>query len=282
MVISVDAQAIAARLEPRFGKAVHRWVAALPERLSALTAEWELEIGPEVNSGSSSVVLSCVGPQGEAILKLSPDARGVAEQADALRQFAPSGRVPAVFAAGQGAMLMEAIHPGTPVRGLPAPPAATEYASFLADLHAAGDPAAAPRKLTDWMSWHFTVASFLGGVGIEQAQSEFAELLATSTDNVLLHGALHFNNILVSDSRGVVAVGSHPCSGDPCFDVVDYILEGLDRAEMVRRRDALAVATGIDPERLDAWCRVSGPISAAYLSDPEHCAELRAFARGEY
>ena len=168
MVISVDAQAIAARLEPRFGKAVHRWVAALPERLSALTAEWELEIGPEVNSGSSSVVLSCVGPQGEAILKLSPDARGVAEQADALRQLrravaSPPSSQPA------GAMLMEAIHPGTPVRGLPAPPAATEYASFLADLHAAGDPAAAPRKLTDWMSWHFTVASFLGGVGIEQA-----------------------------------------------------------------------------------------------------------------
>ena len=117
---------------------------------------------------------------------------------------------------------------------------------------------------------------------MNRLQSEFAELLATSTNNVLLHGALHFNNILVSDSRGVVAVGSHPCSGDPCFNVVDYILEGLDRAEMVRRRDALAVATGIDPERLDAWCRVSGPISAAYLSDPEHCAELRAFARGEY
>ncbi|MGK5671245.1 hypothetical protein ACSNOB_00150 [Micromonospora sp. URMC 106] len=33
-------------------------------------------------------------------------------------------------------------------------------------------------------------------------------------------------------------------AGDPCFDAADYVLEGLDRAEVLRRRDELAAAAG--------------------------------------
>jgi streptomycin 6-kinase len=279
--MSLDLQAVTARLEPRYGKAAHRWVPALPGRLAVLAAEWGLEIGAELKSGNSSVVLSCVGQQGEAILKLSPDAHAIGEQVDALRQFAPSGRVPAVLATARGAVLLEAIHPGTVVEELPGSPAASEYALFLADLHAAGNPASAPRKLAEWMSAHFTVAASRGA-DLGQARVLCAELIETATDNVLLHGDLHFGNVLVSDSRGLIAVGAKACVGDRCFDAVDYILEAFDRSEMARRRDALAAAAGIDPERLDAWCRAIAPISAVYVPAPAHSAELRAFARGEH
>lgn len=277
----IDLEVTSARLTARYGKLAHRWVPALPERLRALAAAWDLRIGAELQPANSSVVLRCDGPQGEAILKLSPNVHALAEQVDALRQFAPSGRVPAVLAVDKGAVLLEAVHPGTVVEELPVPPAAGEYARFLDDLHMAGDPASAPRSLADWVSAHFTVAASRGA-DLDQARALCDELLRTATGSVLLHGDLHFGNVLSSDSRGLIAVGPKTCAGDRCFDAVDYVLEGLNRAEMVRRRNALAAAAGLDPERLDAWCRVTAPIGATYVRDPGHAAELRALARGEY
>ncbi|WP_166658107.1 aminoglycoside phosphotransferase family protein [Actinokineospora alba] len=277
----MDLDAITARLEPRFGKATHRWVPGLPDRVAALVSEWDLRLGAEFKSGNSSVVLSCKSPAGDAILKLSPDAYAVGEETEMLRQFAASGRVPAVFEAARGAVLLEAVHPGALVEKLPVPPSPAEYAAFLTDLHSAGDPASAPRKLADWIDVLFNSAT-KRGADLTTSRKLRDELLAVPTDTVLLHGDLHLGNVLTDDTRGLVAIDPMACAGDPCFDAVDYVLEGLDRAEMVRRRDELAAAADIDVQRLDAWCRVTAPIGATHVSNPGHRAELAAFGRGEY
>ncbi|HVK26101.1 MAG TPA: aminoglycoside phosphotransferase family protein [Actinokineospora sp.] len=277
----LDLDAITARLEPRFGKATHRWVPGLPDKVAALAEEWELEIGAEFKSGNSSVVLSCLSPKGDAILKLSPDAYSVGEETAMLRQFAPSGRVPAVLAATRGAVLLEAIRPGALVEKLPEPPSPQDYARFLTDLHSAGDPAAAPRKLADWIDVLFSSAA-KRGADLTRSRELRDELLAEPTDTVLLHGDLHLGNVLTADDKGLVAIDPMACAGDPCFDAVDYVLEGLDRAEMLRRRDELAAAADIDVKRLDKWCRVTAPIGATHVSNPGHSAELSAFGRGEY
>lgn len=277
----LDLEAIAARLAPRFGKTTRRWVPTLPERVTALAIDWDLEIGEEFTSGNSAVVLSCTGPDGDAILKLSPDAYAVGEETEMLRQFAPSGRVPAVLAAARGAVLLKAIRPGAPVEKLPVPPTPAEYAGFLTDLHSAGDPDSAPRKLVDWLEVLFNSA-VKRGAELAESRRLRDELLAEPTESVLLHGDLHFGNVLTADDRGLVAIDPMACVGDPCFDAIDYVLEGLDRAEMVRRRDELAAAADIDVKRLDAWCRVTAPIGATHISNSRHAAELGAFGRGEY
>ena len=277
----LDLEAITARLEPRFGKGAHRWVPKLPDRVTALAGEWGLIVGAEFKSGNSSVVLRCEHESGPAILKLSPDSYAVREETEILRQFSPSGRVPAVLAADRGAVLLEAVHPGALVEKLPTPPTPAEYAAFLTDLHSAGDPDSAPRKLVDWLEVLFSSAA-KRGAELTGSRELRDEMLAVPTEDVLLHGDLHLGNVLTSDARGLVAIDPMACVGDPCFDAVDYVLEGLDRAEMVRRRDALATAAGIDVDRLDAWCRVTAPIGATHVSNPGHSAELAAFGRGEY
>lgn len=281
MIPALDLEAVAARLSPRFGKATHRWVRSLPDRVTELAAEWDLEIGDEFKSGNSSVVLRCTGPHGHAVLKLSPDAYAVSEETAMLRQFAASGRVPSVFVATRGAVLLEAIHPGTLVEKMPQPPPVAEYAAFLTELHGAGDPASAPRRLADWIDVLFSSAA-RRGADLTQSRKLCADLLATQPETVLLHGDLHLGNVLGSAARGLVAIDPMACAGDPCFDAIDYVLEGLDRAEMLRRRDELAESARIDLDRLDAWCRVTAPIGATYVSNPVHSAELRAFGRGDY
>ncbi|MGC4789668.1 aminoglycoside phosphotransferase family protein [Micromonospora sp. DT178] len=279
--MALDLEAIANRLEPRFGKAAHRWVGTLTQRLDELVAQWELDLGDPLKSGNSSVVFRCRQAGGEAVLKLSPDSYAVREEVDMLRQFAPSGRVPAVLAAAEGAVLLESIHPGPLVEKMPQPPSPQEYAGFLTDLHGAGDPAAAPRRLEDWIDVLFNSA-VRRSADLAESKRLRDDLFAAPTDTVLLHGDLHLGNVLSGGAKGLVAIDPMACAGDPCFDAVDYVLEGLDRAEMLRRRDELAAAAGIDVERLDMWCRVTAPIGATYVSNPGHSAELAAFGRGGY
>jgi streptomycin 6-kinase len=262
-----------------------RWVGSLPGQVAALAREWELEIGEDVQadfaSGVTCVVVACTGPMGDAALKLAPDAYALAEEVEMLRQFAPSGRVPAVYVTGKGAALLEAVRPGTPVEDLPVPPSPPGYARFLDDLHTAGDPKRAPREAADWLQLLFGWAE-RAGTDLTQARRIAQGLLDSPADRVLLHGDLHLGNVLASDTKGLVAKSPIACVGERCFDAADYVLEGADRADMVRRRDELARAAGLDPVRLGGWARVLAPLGSARAASAERVAELLAFGRGEY
>ncbi|MFE7194537.1 aminoglycoside phosphotransferase family protein [Kitasatospora sp. NPDC057595] len=267
------------------GKVNHRWLGALPEQVAALAREWELEIGSDIGTDFtarvSAVLLPCTGPRGAASLKLAADSHALAEEVAMLRQFAPSGRVPGVLAAARGAALLEAVVPGTSVEPLPEQPAPAEYARFLNELHAVGDPAAAPRRIADWLQVLYGWSE-RGGLDCASSRRISAELLADPAEQVLLHGDLHLGNVLASDTRGLIARSPIACVGERCFDAADYVLEGWDRTVMVRRRDELADAAGLDADRLDAWCRALAPLGASRSKIPERVSELLAFARGEY
>ncbi|MFG2049461.1 aminoglycoside phosphotransferase family protein [Micromonospora sp. NPDC048935] len=290
----LDLEEITARFQSiadyaRSGKVNHRWLGSLPEQLATLAREWDLEIGAELgaeigadfSSGVSSVVLACTGPLGDAVLKLAPDTYALAEEVAMLRQFAPSGRVPAVLATAKGAVLLEAIKPGVPVEQLPEAPSPTDYALFLNELHSAGDPESAPRKAADWLELMYGWTE-RGGLDVTESRRITAELFSAPAERVLLHGDLHLGNVLASDTRGLVARSPIACVGERCFDAADYVLEGWDRTEMVFRRDELARAADLDPDRLDAWCRALAPLGASRSNTPERIAELLAFGRGEY
>jgi streptomycin 6-kinase len=285
----LDLNEITERFTSFPGKLNHRWVSALPGQLAGLADQWELELGEDLGSeiGADftsavySVVVSCTGPQGDAVVKLAADSYALAEEVAMLRQFAPSGRVPAVLATAKGAVLLEAVRPGTPVELLPEPPAPADYARFLDDLHSVGDPASAPRDVADWLQLMYGWTE-RAGVDVAESRRITAELLAAPADRVLLHGDLHLGNVLASDTRGLMARSPIACVGERCFDAADYVLEGWDRAAMVWRRDELARATGLDLDRLDAWCRALAPLGASHSPKPARVTELLAFGRGEY
>jgi Aminoglycoside/hydroxyurea antibiotic resistance kinase len=71
------------------------------------------------------------------------------------------------------------------------------------------------------------------------------DLLATESTRVLLHGDLHLANVLDGGpGRGLVAIDPRACTGDPCFDAVDYLLDGAGRDGVEARCTALALASG--------------------------------------
>jgi streptomycin 6-kinase len=285
----LDLDKITERFTSFSGKLNHRWVNALPEQLEKLAREWDIEIGDDLGaefgadfaSGVYSVVVSCTGPHGDAVVKLAADAYGLNEEVAMLRQFAPSGRVPEVYETTRGAVLMEAILPGTPVELLPEHPSPAEYGEFLNKLHAAGDPASAPRKVNDWLQLMYGWSE-RKGTDVAESRRISEELLASPADEVLLHGDLHLGNVLACNKKGLVARSPIACVGERCLDAADYVLEGPDRENMVWRRDELAREAGLDLERLDAWCRAMAPLGASRSPHPKRVSELLAFGRGEY
>jgi streptomycin 6-kinase len=89
----------------------------LPDVLGALAERWQLQWGSLIARGSMSVVIRCGMPDGRpAVLKVSPDRARLANEAAALDRWT-TVHTPSVLAVdeGAGALLIEAIEPGTPL-----------------------------------------------------------------------------------------------------------------------------------------------------------------------
>jgi streptomycin 6-kinase len=268
---------ITATLSLRFGSQVAAWCSALPALAAEVAGRWQLTLGGTYAYGASSVVLYCRQVGGAAaVLKLSPDPPFLADQAAMLGLFAPSGQVPAVLAvdAAAGAVLLEAIEPGTTADELPELPSAQAWGALIGALHrAAPVPPGFPRDLRGRCDEFFArigrrvaeppIGERVRPADLDRAARRYGVLLATAPAQVLLHGDLHLGNVLDGGpARGLVAIDPRACVGDPCFDAVDYALDGAGRDGVGHRCAALAPAVGLDPGRLYAWCCAIAPIIA--------------------
>ena len=94
---------------------------------------------------------------------------------------------------------------------------------------------------------------------IAQASSLAADLASDPrTDGVLLHGDLHYFNVLSSQREPWLAIDPKPISGDPCYEVAPLLWNRWDEAvatgdvrNAVRARMFRVIdATGLDPDRV--------------------------------
>jgi streptomycin 6-kinase len=253
---------------------VDPWWEALPELLDVLAARWSLVVGEPVGRGNTSLVLRCRrAGGGAAVLKLCPDPALTAAEGRALRAWARSGRVPAVWECDgvAGALLLEAIADETPVSERPGAVALGAVADLIGALHATGDPRGFD-PLADRVEFVFAhwIRRNAGrsSVPVERLErgAELARALAAEpAPAVLLHGDMHPANVLDGGAgRGLVAIDPRPCAGDPAMDAVDWVFHRVpDPAEWEPRSRALAASMGCDPERLWRWCRAFAAMIAA-------------------
>jgi streptomycin 6-kinase len=266
-VPSIDPEA-RQRLTARFGSAVAPWFEELPGVLSALAQRWQLELGAPIPRGSVSVVFRCRMADGRgAVLKASPDRARLAFEAAALTGW-HTVHSPAVLAldAQLGALLLEAIEPGTPLVVSASYPALERVADLLSALHS-GVPDPSYPTVGQRVAYlfdssaklyerHPELAARVPPELYERGRRLAACLAQDSVRSVLLHGDLTPSNILDGgDELGLVAIDPAPCLGDAAFDAVDLLLWQADNLEMIAARsERLAAATGMEAERLHGWC----------------------------
>ncbi|GCD46547.1 aminoglycoside phosphotransferase family protein [Streptomyces paromomycinus] len=322
------------RLAVRFGDEVRAWCDTLPELVGNLTARWRLEL-VEANGGGTSRVFRCLRRDTgtSAWLKLTPEPALAREEAAALTAWAGTPSVVTLLAQDleAGALLLEDVEPGVPVRrldrrlpevaallrdlrapaappgapapppGAPAPPPGAPAAPPGAPAPPPGAPAPPPgapapppgapapppgapaplperppavQPLAQRVEFLFRLtsrrlaASGTGGL-LDPAvlgRARGAALdLASDGPRTLVHGDLHPDNVLSGPGARMVAIDPRPAWGDPDFDAVDWVLDGVTTFAALeeRARELAALVPGQSPDRVLGWCRSLAVLNAA-------------------
>lgn len=130
------------------------------------------------------------------------------------------------------------------------------------------------------------------GVLVKTAETLFAELSGSMAEAVLLHGDLHYANILAAERRPWLALDPKGVVGEPAYEVgallrnpMPELLTQRQPGRILKRRaDQLAEELGFDRARLLGWGLVQAVLAAWWsVEDRGHgwepwiaCAELLA------
>ena len=179
-----------------------------------------------------------------AVLRASPDRTRLTFEAAALQPW-PTVHAPAVLALDErlGAMLMEAIEPGTPLAVTSAYPALERIAELLGALHGSPPPRRSHPTVEEHVGYLFDASAKLYQRHpdvhavvppdlYERGRALAGQLARQDVPTVLLDGDLTPSNTLDGGAaRVLVAIDPAPCLGDPAFDAVDLILWRADDPE---------------------------------------------------
>lgn len=272
-------------LVTRFGPGVDAWLDELPRVLSPLATRWEIELGALIPQGRMSVVIRCRTTDGRpAMLKATPDKARLVNEAAALGRWT-TPHCPSVLAVDQnvGALLLEAIEPGTPLLDSSSYPRLESVAELLTSLHATGVPDPSFPSLAQRVAYLFDMASrtytrrpeladVLSQDLYERERRLAARLAEQVSPTALLHGDLTPRNILDGGAqRGLVAIDPAPCLGDDLsFDAVDLLLWQADDVDVVAARaEELARAIAVPADRLVDWCTAFAGMVALELAEDD-------------
>lgn len=241
------------------------WVDGLPRLIRDQLDEWELRADGPAFYGYCSIVLPVrTRERRPAVLKATfPDDESEHEHL-ALRRWAGSGAVRLMRAdPHRRMMLLERLQQRNLnelwdieaceiVAGLyeqlhvPALPQLRSLAEctarWTADLTGLPRSAPVPRRL------------------VEQAITLGQDLAGDpATTGTLIHGDLHYENVLAADREPWLVIDPKPMNGDPHYEVAPMLwnrweeLAGYVRDGVRRRLSALVDAAGLDADRARAW-----------------------------
>jgi len=98
------------------------------------------------------------------------------------------------------------------------------------------------------------------------------ELLNAPLDNVILHGDIHYENVLDSGTRGWIAIDPKGLTGERGFDFANLFCNpdtetALAPGRLPKQMKLIADETGLNPKRLLQWIIAWTGLSAAWALD---------------
>lgn len=297
---SIIADGLRETVERVHGESGRQWLLTLPALLSESCARWSLELHQPFENLSYNLVIPGQMSDGtEIVLKLGVPCPELLTEAAALSLFDGAGAVRLLeHDAPRGLLLLERVTPGTPLFKLQENREATRTAATLMRRLWRHRSPPVEHSFPSLPVWFRSLARlrdrFDGGSGpfpvelISKAEDTFADLNATSDNNVLLHGDLHHANILFSEKRGWLAIDPKGIVGDPGYEVGPFMLNQLPsnssesaiREILNERLSIFSNELYIRRERLARWAFCHAVLSAVWdFEEDAECGDTIRLAR---
>ncbi|MER8091065.1 aminoglycoside phosphotransferase family protein [Streptomyces sp. NPDC087532] len=263
-------QRLVRALGESYGDSAADWLARLP----ALTEQALVSTGQELTvdrvaapGGRSSLVLLVTCSDGTpAALKIAPSTAAPELEQAALAHWNGWGAVRLV-ATGPGALLLERLHPEVSLRSLPEAKALLEAAGTVRRLwveppagHGFETVTERTARRTEPMRAFAAADPGLEPL-VSAALAARAELVADSSELLLLHGNFRQSKVLAGERAPWLTVGPEPLVGERAYDLarlvrdrVEDLIASPGGAVTARRRiKKLADSLDVDRERLHGW-----------------------------
>ncbi len=255
---------------PETGK---KWLADLPALLKSAEKIWQLSLGACFPDASFNFVAPVTRADGsQAVLKCGLPTLALCNEIAALRHFNGQGAVKLLQAdEEQGLFLLDKVEPGTLLETHTDPDYATRLAvELMQRLHKPLNTPGSFQTLADlFKGFDDLYQRFDGKTGpfpsvlIDHAQGISRELLDSQSAPVLLHGDLHYANILLSKANGAIAIDPKGFIGEPEYETpLPRLTPELTKKVLRRRLDVLIEMSGFDRERIIAWLFAKATLAA--------------------
>jgi streptomycin 6-kinase len=245
------------------------WLDRLPRLIRDVAEEWELAFDGAPMHGFGSVVVPVQDGDGRtAMLKVSfdGDEEGIHE-ALGLQHWDGHGTVRMYRAdPRRRALLLEPLDSGRDLRAVPVLEACEIVAERYRRLHVPALPQLQPLS-TYIRRWTEGLARLPADAPVprrlvEQAVSLGRALVEEAgTDGRMIHGDLHYENVLAADREPWLVIDPKPMAGDPHYEVApmlwnrwDEVVATRDVRTAVRERfHTLVDVAGLDEDRARDW-----------------------------
>ncbi|MDQ3930062.1 MAG: aminoglycoside phosphotransferase family protein [Chloroflexota bacterium] len=262
-----------------YGAAGIEWLDQLPDLLAYCEQRWSLTIMLPF-ALSYNYVAPAVGSDGtEVVLKVGYPSAELLSEMEALRLYKGHGIAHLLDSDRQrGILLLERLKPGTPLFTLKDDEQSTSIAAHV--MRQLWRPVPQDHPFPTVAKWARGLerlrVHFGGGTGhfpaklVEQAEALFTDLLASTSEQVLLHGDLHHGNILSAEREPWLAIDPKGIVGEAAYEVGAFMrnqlpepLAGPEAQRFVARRlDQFSEELGIDRARLHGWTLAQAILSA--------------------
>lgn len=276
-----------------YGQVGKKWLDNLPSLLDYSAKNWQLTVKDCFNNARFNVVAGVILDNGhKAVLKCGVPSKEFMNEVAALQHFNGVGSVKLLDAeAGAGIMLLERLIPGTLLEEIPdETQRVISSVELIQKLHRPCQETALFPSLADWFQgFQRLFQYFQGGTGpfpkqlIERADAISQELLTSMGSTVLLHGDLHYGNILLSDKCGWLAIDPKGVIGEREYEIPFPRLKGEINGRLIKRRlDQFIEISGFDKSRVLGWVFCKAVLAAWWSFEDQgeiwqsflRCAEI--------
>jgi streptomycin 6-kinase len=260
-----------------WGKEGEEWLKNLPNLVKYISDNWHLQNLKPVDNLSYNYVLQGTRVADEllVVVKISCDAIEFNQEVNALKSYQNSGSCIPILEVNYdcNAFLMPQAIPGDSLATLfpQHDDLAIKYAcSVISNLHSVSiDKNIEWPTLRGWLKcFDHTKTSILPKEHLHKAKKLVSYLLSEKTKNVLLHGDLHYDNLIKQGNKWI-AIDPKGVVGDPAFEIGNVCVRRKDTSvmnaeKMIQRFNTFSRYLSLDAQRVISWAYVQAVMQACW------------------